>query len=150
MVDRKGNYRSAWSLSILLLFSCVDTNQFDLLVDQARLRWEKAICRTPPYLKVELLRTIPQCKGASPRIWGCYDGISGLIRVSRSTPKDQRLKVLTHEMGHSFAPGKGHLEDTTGVMYPYLDQVPDYITSADIDFICKEYDCPCRNPEKPH
>lgn len=147
MVNHKGSNWSAWSLSVLLLFSCADTNRFDLLVDQARLRWEKAICRTPRYRTLEIVRSIPSCQN-STKAWGCYDYVSGELLVSRTTPKDQRLKVLTHEMGHSISPGHGHLETRTGIMYLYADTVPDVITSDDIDFICKEYDCPCRNPEK--
>lgn len=146
MVDRKSTHWGAWSLSLLLLFSCADTNSFDLLVDQARLRWARAVCLEPKYSEVELVRTISEC-GNSTYAWGCYGSVTGLLRVSRSTPLDQRLKVLTHEMGHSLRPGS-HLETPTGLMFQHPDQVPNRITADDIAYICKEYDCPCRNPEK--
>lgn len=137
-----------WSgaLSLALFLSCADPNRFDLLVEQARLRWEKAICRSPRYLSIDLVRVIPRCKDAVNTAWGCYDYVSGQLMVSRRTPKEQRLKVLTHEMGHSIHTG-GHLETPNGLMYTYPNLVDDRITAEDISFICEEYDCPCRHPE---
>lgn len=143
MVNRKS---SVWG-AVVLLFACSSANQFDLLVDRATLRWETAVCRTPPYGKIDLVDRIPECRG-SINVWGCYYGISGHIEISRQTPLDQQYKVLTHEMGHAFRPGS-HLETSTGLMYRYPNQVPDRITADDIAYICKERNCPCRNPEKP-
>jgi hypothetical protein len=144
VVNRKSNL---YWFAVALVLACAAPNQFDLLVGQATLRWEKAICRTPPYGKVQLVERIPECRDV-PNTWGCHYSISGDIKISRQAPTDQWYKVLVHEMGHSFRPGS-HLETPTGVMYQHPNQVPNVITSDDITYICKEYVCPCRNPEKP-
>lgn len=58
------------------------------------------------------------------------------------------LQVLTHEMGHSLHPN-AHVADDAGIMSAYVSHAKTVITTADIQMICEEYDCPCRNPEAP-
>lgn len=146
---RKIVYRcAAWAIGLVFLSSC--TKSFDSLVEESRLRWYRAVCRQPTYREIQLVESIPVCGEKRSDWWGCYDYVSGLLRVSKVVPPDQVGKVLVHEMGHTLKPSlPQHLPSSTGIMYQKASSVPDLITRDDIDFICKEYDCPCRNPEKP-
>jgi hypothetical protein len=90
------------------------------------------------------------CGEKIPNAWGCYTTAEYLVEISESTPPEYLLQVITHEMGHSMVPhkeGGNHLFFEQGIMMPHPEHSLGKITDADIDFICKEYDCPCRNPE---
>lgn len=137
----------------VLLFGCAAQPSFVQLVQTARHRWEVAVCRTPRYDSLEVVPIIAGCPGPPPfgDYWyGCYYPSTETLLISKKVPGAEGvlLQVITHEMGHSIHPGK-HIEDNAGIMSPYISKSRPTITEADIDMICEEYDCPCRNPEKP-
>lgn len=137
-------------LVALLFTGCVHEQSFLEQVAMARVRWEHATCRTPKYRLVSLLPRISECGPAKDNFSGCYDRHSGTIEISKKIAlvPGLRYQVITHEMGHSLGPST-HVPDDTGLMSPYTDHSLPTITEADLDLICQEIDCPCRNPESP-
>lgn len=135
-----------WLLAGLLLAACRSPT-FPELVTAANHRWEQAVCRTPRYKVLQYVSSIGYC-GKKGDWWGCYDSSTGVLQVSRKTDPDRLLQTITHEMGHAIANGK-HVAPNTGIMAPYVYQATPNITAADIELLCEDYECPCRNPEVP-
>lgn len=138
-----------FGIALSLTFSCAAEPSFRHLVYSAEMRWYSAVCRVPRYRTIIIVPVIERCgKLDTDDIWGCYYPTSGQITLSAKIPRDKLLQVLTHEMGHSLAPGS-HVPRDKGIMAPEVRRALPYITQADIDMVCEEYDCPCQRPEKP-
>lgn len=137
-------------LLALLFTGCVHEQSFLEQVSMARARWEHAICRSPRYAMLSLVPSVDTCSGVKNNFYGCYDRSSATVQISAKVPNTPGLlyKVITHEMGHSLGPAE-HVGNWQGIMSPYTDSSLSVITDEDLDLICKEYDCPCRNPEVP-
>lgn len=137
-------------LYAVLLTGCLHEQSFLEQVHAASDRWEHAICRAPRYALVSLLPSIDVCSGVKNNFYGCYDRSTATIQISMKIPNTPglRYQVITHEMGHSLGPSH-HLGDWQGLMSPYSDSALHVLTNEDLDLICKEYECPCRNPEAP-
>jgi hypothetical protein len=118
------------------------------LAKQADERWRQAVCTTPPPHRIVWVEKIRAC-GGHPNIWGCHVPVEKTIYLWQGIPEEHRLDVMTHEKGHSLAPyyQPRHTLAGEGLMSPYMDDASSKITAQDIDLICKEAECHCRNPE---
>jgi hypothetical protein len=82
--------------------------------------------------------------------YGCEYASSGRIKLSSDIPDHKLFQVVVHELGHAMAPYAGHVGAWQGIMSEYVSESRPYITRHDIELICRDYDCPCSNPEKPN
>lgn len=135
-----------WLLAGML--AACHSPSFPELVTAANKRWEVAICRTPRYTDIQYVDSITTC--ATPGSYlGCYTLGSAVIQVSKKTKPEHLLWVITHEMGHSLAASAAHVPPNKGIMSPGRAHSTPNITAADIELLCEDYECPCRNPEAP-
>ena len=141
---------ASWKILVwvtLALCAC-GPQTFQHTVRRAEQRWENAICRSPRYTSIIVEPKLTYCRGRKGDYYGCYEADS-TIRVSADIPPEKLESLLVHEMGHSLAPFAGHTGPKQGIMAAGASLWLDRITSSDIALLCKEYECPCRRPEKP-
>jgi hypothetical protein len=133
---------------VLCLVGCASTLTREELSSAADARWKRAVCTTPPKSRIVWTENKLHC-GPLADAWGCHVPAENTLYLSVKIPEDKRLQVMTHEKGHLLAPYEKprHTEPGTGIMSAYIDDAAEEITAADINLICKEANCRCRNPE---
>jgi hypothetical protein len=135
-------------LTLLLSCAAEAPKHAPSIVTIAEQRWYRAICRWPRYDAIKIVPAPLVCNSIEDAA-GCHG--HGLIRIADDLAPEVVPTVLLHEMGHSLAPyaDPAHLPAHKGVMSASIASGTKYITAHDIAWVCKEYDCPCNNPEIP-